>query len=264
MRKCCNLEFDRSLSLAESASCLAEAGFTHTFVVWGFGGEGIRAAAAANAAGLTVETVHASYRGVNEIWLEDPSGEKRMDYFLSCVRGTAAIGVKTVILHLSSGDAPPPFGEVGLRRYERICREAERLGVAIGFENLRKTSYLTDLFARLDSPARKFCYDSGHERLYDGGDGVLERYGKDLVAVHLHDNGGTQDDHLLPFTGCIDWERLAQRLRPYYAANPDLPVTLELKQTQTGLAGQAGQTGFAFAQAAYGAACRIERMLTAE
>lgn len=257
MNKSCNLEFDRTLSLAECASCLAEAGFTHTFVVWGFTGEGIRAAAAAHAAGLTVETVHASYGGVNEIWHEvgDPQGEKRMDYFLSCVRGAASIGVGTVILHLSSGDTPPPFGEAGLRRYERICREAERLGVRIGFENLRKTSYLADLFANLGSPARKFCYDCGHERLYDGGDGVLERYGKDLVAVHLHDNGGTQDDHLLPFTGCIDWERLTQRLRPYYAANPSLPVTLELKQTGGGLI---------YAREAYAAACRIERMLLAE
>lgn len=253
--KSCNLEFDRSISLAESAYCLAEAGFTQTFVVWGFAGEGIRAAAAANAAGLTVETVHASYGGVNEIWLDEPQGEKRMEYFLSCVRGTAAIGVKTVILHLSSGDTPPPFCEIGKRRYERICREAERLGVAVGFENLRKTSYLTDLFAGVDSPARKFCYDCGHERLYDGGDRVLERYGKDLVAVHLHDNGGAQDDHLLPFTGCIDWNRLARRLRPYYAADPSLPITLELKQTGGGLSASA------FAREAYAAACRLEALI---
>ncbi|MCH5182975.1 MAG: sugar phosphate isomerase/epimerase [Oscillospiraceae bacterium] len=260
MNKGCNLEFDRTLSLAEGAFRLAEAGFTHTFVVWGFAGEGVRAAAAAFAAGLTVETVHASYGGVNEIWLDSPEGEKRMDYFLSCVRGAAAIGVKTVILHLSSGDTPPPFGEVGRRRYARICREAERLGVAVGFENLRKTSYLTDLFAGVESPARKFCYDCGHERLYDGGDGVLERYGEHLVAVHLHDNGGAQDDHLLPFTGCIDWERLTRRLRPFYRANPSLPITLELKQT----GGNARQTGRDFAREAYAAACRIERMLLAE
>lgn len=261
MVKSCNLEFDRTLSPEESAACLADAGFTHTFLMWGLAGEGIRAAAAANAAGLTVETVHASYCGVNEIWTDGAQGEERTEYFLSCVRGTAAIGVKTMILHLSSGDTPPPFGEVGLRRQERICREAERLGVAIGYENLRKTSYLTDLFAHVSSPARKFCYDCGHERLYDGGDGVLERYGQDLVAVHLHDNGGMQDDHLLPFTGCIDWERLAGRLRPYYAANPALPVTLELKQTGGGHTRQAGQ---AFAREAYAAACRIEKMIIEE
>lgn len=256
--KACNLRFDRALSPEACASCLAAAGFTHTFVVWGFAGEGLREAAAANAAGLAIETVHASYPGVNEIWMDGVQGEKRMDYFLSCVRGAAAIGVKTVILHLSSGDTPPPFGEVGLRRYERICREAERLGVAIGFENLRKTSYLSDLFACLESPARKFCYDCGHERLYDGGDGVLERYGKDLIAVHLHDNGGEQDDHLLPFTGCIDWNRLTGRLRPYYAANPSLPVTLELKRTGGGLGGPAGP---ALAREAYAAACRIEALI---
>lgn len=252
MVKSCNLRFDGPRSPEERARILAAAGFTHTFIVWGFAGEGVREAAAANAAGLTVETVHASYLGVNEIWIDGAQGEKRMDYFLSCVRGTAAIGVKTVILHLSSGNTPPPFGEVGLRRYERICREAERLGVEIAFENLRKTSYLKDLFAALDSPAKKFCYDCGHERLYDGGDGVLETYGQDLIAVHLHDNGGMEDDHLLPFTGCIDWNRLADRLRPYYAANPSLPITLELKHTGGGAS---------YAEEAYAAACRIEALL---
>lgn len=250
MIKSCNLGYDSTLSPTACAENLARAGFTHTFVMWGFHGEGLRAAAAASAAGLTVETVHASFTGINDIWLDNLQGEALADYFVSCIRGTAAIGVHTVILHLSSGDRPPPPGTVGLRRYERICREAERLGVAVAFENLRKIAYLQYLFEHLDSPARKFCYDCGHENLYDGGDGVLEQFAKDLVAVHLHDNFGKQDEHLLPFVGVIDWNRLANRLK---AIRFSLPITLELK-------GAGG--GLPCAHAAFAAASHLERLLT--
>ncbi len=253
MIKSCNLRFDASVPPSVCADALARAGFTHTFVMWGFSGEGVRAISAASASGLAVETVHAEYHGVNEIWQDGPVGEARAGYFRACVRGAAACGVPVVVLHLSSGDFPPAFNRLGLARYASICREAERLGVAVAFENLRKTSYLADLFANLSSPARKFCFDCGHENLYDGGFGILERYGSDLVSIHLHDNFGERDDHLLPFTGSIDFRRVAARLRPYFDANPALPLTLELKS--------ASPDPYRFAREAFSAACRIEALI---
>lgn len=249
MIKSCSLRFDSSLSPEACAKLLREAGFTHTFLTWGYQDEGIRDVAAANAAGLTVETLHAAYGGVNEIWTDTLAGVSRMEFFLSCVRATAMVGVKTMILHLSSGDAPPPPSEIGLRRYERICKEAERLGVKVAFENLRKVEYLQYIFDHIDSPARAFCFDCGHENLYDGGNGVLERFSSALAAVHLHDNFGKHDDHLIPFTGTIDWETLCGRLR---AVGFNLPVTLELKAPSGGLP---------FAKEAYAAACEIEKRL---
>ena len=250
MIKSCSLRYDRTLSTEECARNLREAGFTHTFLTWGYMDEGIRDVAAANAAALTVETVHASFGGVNEIWLDNLQGESRKDFFLSCIRATAMVGVKTMILHLSSGNTPPPPSEIGLRRYERICKEGERLGVDVAFENLRKIEYLRYIFDHIHSPTRKFCFDCGHENLYDGGFGVLEQFSHSLAAVHLHDNFGTHDDHLIPFTGTIDWDRLCTRLKQ---ANFNLPITLELKTTGGGLA---------YAKEAYAAACAVESRLT--
>ncbi len=249
MIKSCSLCFDGSLSPEECAHALREAGFTHVFSTWR-NDESIRDVAAAHAAGLEVETLHAAYGGCNEMWMDDLRGEARMEFFLSCVRATAMVGVPTMILHLSAGDFPPPMCELGLRRYARVCKEAERLGVNIAFENLRKTAYLRYIFEHIDSPAKKFCFDSGHENLYDGGDGVLEEFAHALVAVHLHDNFGTHDDHVLPFAGTIDWDRLATRLR---GIGFSLPITLELK---------ANGVGTDYACQAFEAACRFEKLLT--
>lgn len=249
MIKSCSLRYDRVLSPEECAKNLAEAGFTHVFSTWGYEDEGVRDVEAAHANGLTVETLHAAYGGVNEIWLEGAVGEARMHFFLECVRAAAAIQVPTVIMHLSSGANPPPITEVGLSRYQRICDEAEHLGVQVAFENLRYVSYLRAIFQSIHSPARKLCYDCGHENLYDGGDGILEEFGKDLVAVHLHDNHGLHDDHIPPFSGTVNWEKVCKRLKSNGIV---CPVTLELK---------ANGAGENFAKHLFACACRIENMV---
>jgi len=52
---------------------------------------------------------------------------------------------------------------------------------------------------------------------------------KELVAsVHLHDNHGDKDEHLLPYEGSIDWKVAIPLLKS--APNGGLPVVLELKE----------------------------------
>ncbi len=249
MIKSCSLRYDSALTPEECAKNLARAGFTHVFSTWGYQDEGMRDVTAAHAHGLTVETLHAAYGGVNEIWLEGAVGDARMHFFLDCIRAAEAVRVPTVIMHLSSGLTPPPVTEIGLQRYHRICQEAERLGIQVAFENLRYVSYLRAIFENIQSPARKFCFDCGHENLYDGGKGVLEEFGKDLVAVHLHDNGGERDDHIPPFSGTVNWEKVCKRLK---AAGMSCPITLELK---------ANGAPDDFAEQLFACACRIEQLI---
>jgi sugar phosphate isomerase/epimerase len=50
------------------------------------------------------------------------------------------------------------------------------------------------------------CLDYGHANL--GGDVVeaIETISGHMVTTHVHDNGGSRDDHLVPFAGRIDWD----------------------------------------------------------
>jgi sugar phosphate isomerase/epimerase len=50
------------------------------------------------------------------------------------------------------------------------------------------------------------CLDYGHAHL--GGDVVeaIETISGHMVTTHVHDNGGSRDDHLVPFAGRIDWD----------------------------------------------------------
>jgi len=62
-----------------------------------------------------------------------------------------------------------------------------------------------------DSLARAYPVDAalGEARRAIGLD-ELETLKERLAVVHLHDNDGARDMHWLPFTGTVDWDRLAR------------------------------------------------------
>lgn len=74
--------------------------------------------------------------------------------------------------------------------------------------NLRKS------FDMIDSKWKAICFDTGHanEARYYGGPGMYESIkvlGKNIEVLHLHDNQGFYDSHLMPLNnayGAIDWE----------------------------------------------------------
>ena len=49
------------------------------------------------------------------------------------------------------------------------------------------------------------CLDFGHALLLGDVVEAIEATAEHLVTVHLHDNHGRADDHLVPFDGRIDW-----------------------------------------------------------
>jgi sugar phosphate isomerase/epimerase len=57
------------------------------------------------------------------------------------------------------------------------------------------------------------CLDTGHAYLGRHIDPFIDLAGDRLVHVHLHDNHGTYDDHLVPGRGAIDWCMVFDGLR---------------------------------------------------
>ncbi len=212
MKKSMYFNYTKDVPLAEKAEAIASAGFD--------GAELFRyiddreplkdTFAAVKAAGLEVEAYHADFKHINDIWSEGSEGEERLTFLEKTVFEAGELGIPVAVVHVSSGCTPPAFNERGLERFRRLCRTAAGAGVKIAFENLRKTAYLDYVLAGI--PEAGFCFDCGHEKLYNGGAGVLEQYASRLLCMHLHDNNGIFDNHYLPFKGKIDWEEMSRRL----------------------------------------------------
>lgn len=175
--------------------------------------------------GLVVENAHLPFVRCNDLWredaaLRDAAVTRHLDWLDECTK--AAISL--VVIHLTSGDEPPPATPAGLEALRRIVAEAEARGIAVAVENTRKTAYLDLALAEIDSPALGWCFDSSHQRLW-GDDGLLRRHGARLLAVHLADNDGRADRHWLPGDGVIDWPAT---LRDFPRETFTGPVTLEV------------------------------------
>lgn len=67
-----------------------------------------------------------------------------------------------------------------------------------------------------------FCLDTGHSHMVGRDvEMVIEDLGSRLKVLHIHDNNGTEDEHLIPYTqnpgnkgmGQIDWDGVIRALR---------------------------------------------------
>lgn len=72
-------------------------------------------------------------------------------------------------------------------------------------------SYVSELLMLLEALKKQFkrvgiCWDFGHGNLSSADHvAVLRRIGDDLKALHVNDNLGVYDDHLIPFFGTVPW-----------------------------------------------------------
>jgi len=87
---------------------------------------------------------------------------------------------------------------------------AEPLGVRIAVEVIpnelsRAGSLVHFIDEDLEAPGVGICLDFGHAHLDGDVVDAIETVSEHLIATHVHDNRGRNDDHLTPFDGTIDW-----------------------------------------------------------
>ena len=102
-------------------------------------------------------------------------------------------------------------------------------GVRLVLENVyeRTPDELVILCERLEPYDVGWCFDTGHHRVFgrESTDVWLNRLGRYLRHLHLHDNAGDRDDHLALGRGSIDFPGLLRRVDTLASAPP--VVTLE-------------------------------------
>ncbi len=119
------------------------------------------------------------------------------------------------------------------RSLDAIEPHARRNGVRIAIENVYGNgSFIDQLFDHYPPEYIGLCYDSGHGNFGWGDLDALERCKRRLIAMHVNDNNGTGDQHNIPFTGTVDWERLA---RITAESSYNKAINLELSMRHSGI-----------------------------
>ena len=205
--------FGYELDYEQRFKLIKEAGFDSIMLWWGeefTKQEGIKDLLTnlARNNDLLIENIHLPWAEANDIWKDNLDGEELTKVYFEYLNDCRFYEIKTVIMHLTKGFNPPPANELGINRLKKLASFAEENGVQIALENLECPDYLDVVFPRLNNPSVGLCYDIGHENCYSKKWDILEKYGNRLMALHLHDNNGIDDQHLIPGDGIVDWEKL--------------------------------------------------------
>lgn len=174
---------------------------------------------------LNVIFAHLGYQGINDIWLDGENGEKLVDRYLNDIKVCKENNISMVVMHLTSKSVAPKYNQVGLDRLRKIVDYADELGVRIAFENTKIKGYLEYVIENIDNKNVGICFDSGHYHVHFKDEFDFDKFKDRIFAVHLHDNDQSDDLHLIPFDGTIDWESLINKLKENGYTGP---ITMEL------------------------------------
>lgn len=175
--------------------------------------------------GLDIIFAHLGYQNINEIWKEQKEGEELVERYKNDIKNCKQNGIPMVIMHLTSGKNPPMYNEIGLKRIKKIIQYAKENDIKVAFENTKIPGYLEYVLENIQDENVGICFDAGHYHVHFDDQFNFEFFKNKIFAVHLHDNDKSDDLHLLPFDGTINWEDVIHKLKQY---GYNGPVTMEL------------------------------------
>ena len=162
-----------------------------------------------------------------------------MDEFKRAIDVSEDLPFSRMVLHMggSRETADPRKRDAAFSTLEHLVLHAHHAGVTLAVENttseMGEPAYLRAFVDETRLTGLRFNFDVGHANLMDApaGERLEKSFApmKELVAsLHLHDNHGDKDEHLLPYEGSIDWKAAILLLKS--APDGGLPVVLELKE----------------------------------
>ena len=243
---------------------IAEAGFSHIHWCHHWNTDFLYSPAEINQIGawlnelrLQLLDIHAS-DGREKNWTSTLEYERLAGLDLVCNRidMAAALGADAIVMHV------PPFADPATDdpRWTQLRKSLDMLEayarprhIRIAIENTGDNSVATieRLYPLYNPDFLGMCYDCGHGNLTGHGLDQLERLKDRLYVVHLHDNDGAGDQHNIPFTGTVDWARLA-------GSSYKKPISMESNMHRSGITDERE-----FLQKAFQAGMRLTDMVRA-
>ena len=182
----------------------------------------------AEKAGIEIFQAHGPWRWPSRDCTEADRAE-RMEKMEISIRAASVLGCKNWVIHPLM-----PYGEndiktfreketraINLEFLKRLLKTAKKYGITICLENLPFPDFslstpekVLDIVNTINDENLRICLDTGHVNvlkldLAEEAHRVKEK----LQVLHVHDNIGNMDLHLLPYTGTIKWRNFGNTLK---------------------------------------------------
>ena len=172
---------------------------------------GVRAAA--NAAGIVYTHAHA------------PGEADAGDVIGRSIEAAAVLGARYLVVHPiwheKNGhtiETRARFLDVNAKAIKKWLPKAQACGVVLLSENIlwgasKNPRIIADLVKKVDSDWFGWCFDVGHAHCSGYEAEILRKCSVVPMSLHIQDNDGSGDGHLIPGDGNIDWTAFLAVLR---------------------------------------------------
>lgn len=229
-------DFPAHIDLFDAVRALAAAGFRHLDLSFYYldrdpspflqdGWEAYTDRLATLARELGVDFVQAHSPGAHNPF-GDPAGvETLIATTIRSIEVSARLGIPNVVIH--AGWRPDSTPETAFAENRAFLAHffpiLEATGVNLLVENSTRANMgeqyhfydgatMADFVRFVNHPNIHVCWDIGHALLEGHNYPDLLALGSELYALHIHDNSGRGDEHILPFCGVINMDEVMQGL----------------------------------------------------
>lgn len=167
------------------------------------------------------------------LWLEVKmcENEASIEELCKWIDMYEAIGIENMVLHcdnlLNSDLSKSEKTELNIRSLKKVANHVKDKDITICLENLRpmndsgdelvdeSVDDLLHIIEQVGSDRFGICLDTGHLNLTCKNQReFIQKAGEKLKALHIADNQGEIDQHMMPFTrGNIDFKEVVKTLR---------------------------------------------------
>ena len=162
------------------------------------------------------------------LWLTCDIAASGQDAVVDTLRGWldlfVAVGVEAAVIHpgggemLARGCDPEAVLSARVNALSQLADHVNGSALTICLENIPGVPMAGDLCAiaeAVDSPHIGICLDTGHLHMAAGNQAdFVHQAAPHLKALHIADNDGSSDQHLLPYGhGTVAWETVVPALR---------------------------------------------------
>ncbi len=180
--------------------------------------------------GLALNSIHAHFEqrqpGSD---LADPDEARRrasVALYRTGLAALARLGGDILVTHHIAIPSPDRQPEAYAQRrgafvasLRELAATATDLGVRLAIENggagwRADVRHLMALIKDSEAfPAVGVCLDTGHRHLNGDNPTAIRTLGSRLITLHIHDNHGQRDEHIMPLAGTINWAAVVAALR---------------------------------------------------
>lgn len=157
--------------------------------------------------------------------LDEAQVERAVALNIRAIEVCGFLGIPTMVVH-SGWDKNVTKEEWFARNkafFDRILPTAEKHSVCVCHENSTRANIggvypktgveMAEFSKYVNHPNFHSCWDTGHANIEGSQYSEILAIGDDLRAVHINDNRGERDEHVIPYFGTVNMDEIMMALK---------------------------------------------------